>query len=235
VRRSLVEIGAVAFGQTPAGPLAALGLEHLQRLFNRWGADRLIPHALVRTTKALTSGTRDYTIGSGGDINLVRPTAIGRAGFVLNSTVTDPIEHPVEILSDQRWAEIPQKTLDGPVVEAIFYDHAFSSTSRGTISTYPTVNVANTQLVLYTKPAVVGYALLADDLEFPPPFDDAIHYDLARRLCRPLGRALTPEQLREANAAIAAVTLANYQPTELTLDPSLPGARQRGIGVGWSP
>jgi len=227
----LAEIGALAAGTSASGALATLALQHLQRLFDAWGADKLVPFALVRTTQGLTSGTRDYTIGSGATIAIVRPVRIERAGFILDSTITDPIERPIAVYSDQEWAAIRLKTLDSDVVLGIFYDKAFDANERGTISTYPTVDVANTQLVLYTRPAVVGYTALSDDLEFPPAFDDAIHYELSRRLCRPLGRPLTQDLVDDARRTLAVLQLANYQPMELTLDPALPGMQQGGWDV----
>lgn len=223
ISAALVEIGKLGAGQTASGPLIALGLEHLQRIFDSWGADHLVPHALLRTIEPLVSGTRDYTIGSGGTIDIVRPVRIERAGFVYDSTATDPLERPIAVLTDQEWAAIRQKTLDGSVLKGIFYDKAFSSAELGTISTYPTIDTANTQLVLYTRPAVVGYAALSDDLEFPPAYDDAIHYELSRRICRPLGRPMTADLLEDARRTFAAMTLANYQPAEVTLDPLVPG------------
>src|SRR3990167_7387109 len=102
ITRALIEIGALGAGQAASGALATLGLEHLQRIFDSWGAEPLLAHALIRTTKTLTSGTRDYTIGSGGAIDLIWPVRLARAGFVQDSTVTDPVERPIAVFTDQQ-------------------------------------------------------------------------------------------------------------------------------------
>lgn len=232
VSAALIEIGVLGAGQTASGALAVLGLEHLQRLVDSWAAIRLLQAVLLRTPKTLTLGTRDYTIGSGGAINIVRPSTVERAGFILDSTVTDPIEWPIRVLSDQEWAEIRLKTLDAATVDGIYFDHAFSSTERGTISTYPTIAQANAQIVLYTPLAVVGYAALSDDLEFPPGVDDAIHYALASRLCNPLGKSLTPEQHDFLTNAMTTLKNVNARPVELRIPANVPGVTTRPAGSG---
>lgn len=236
ITAALGEIGVLGAGITASGPLAVLGLEHLQRLVDSWAAQRLLQLVLLRTPKTLTLGTRDYTIGSGGSINIVRPVTVARAGFILDTTATDPIEWPIRVFSDQEWAEIALKTLDRSTVDGIYFDRAFSSTERGTVSTYPTIDHANSQIVLYTPLAVVGYTALSDDLEFPPGYDDLLHYELANRLCNPLGKALTADQRDFLASARTVVKTANAIPVELRLDRSVPGVATvpAGDGVGVS-
>lgn len=232
ISAALIEIGVLGAGQTAPGPLAVLGLEHLQRLVGSWGAIRSLQAVLLRTTKTLTLGTRDYTIGSGGAINIVRPSKIERAGFIMDSTVPDPIEWPIHVLTDQEWAEEAMKTLDGPTIAGVYFDQVFSSTERGTISTIPTIDHANTQLVLYTPLALVGYAALSDDLVFPPGVDDALHYSLASRLCNPLGKSLTAEQREFLSNAMTALKTVNARPVELRIPANVPGVTTRPAGSG---
>lgn len=233
VTDALVEIGVLGLGQTAAGSMATLGLEHLQRLVDSWAAKRLLQGVLLRTAKTLTLGTRDYTMGSGGAINIVRPTKVERAGFIYDSTATDPTEIPIAVFSDQEWAEIRLKTLDAATVDGVYFDRAFSSTERGTVSTYPTIDRANTQIVLYTPLALVGYSALSDDLEFAPGMDDALHYSLAKRLCRPLGKQLTADQVSDMDDAMVVVKTVNNMPVELRIPDNVPGMQRRGTRLDW--
>lgn len=221
VSRALGEIGVLGAGQTADGPLAQLALQHLQRMFDRWNAQRLMIPALLRTTKALTSGTRDYTIGSGGDIDIVRPESISKATIILDDTQTDDTEQPIVVYTDLQWAGIAQKTLDAASIEGIYYDHEFSSTERATIFTYPTIDHDDATLVLYTPKARTGYSVLTDDLEFPAAWDDAIHYELARRLCRPLGRPLTADLEADAVDALRVVGAVNVRLEDLETNTGL--------------
>ncbi len=234
IARALQEIGALAQGETASAADENAALAVLQRLVNTWGAERLSIYQLLRTTVALTSGTRDYTIGTGGTINIVRPVWIERAGLILDSTATDPIEIPIEVLTEQKWAEIALKTLDTGVVRAIYFDRGFSPTStlRGTISTYPTINTSNVQVVLYTPAAVVGFVNATIDYVFPPGYEDAFHYDLAFRLQRPFARPADPMLTVQRNEALARIKSANRMPVELRCDAALTGRGGYDIDTG---
>jgi hypothetical protein len=235
ISAALREIGVLGAGQTASGANAAVALELLVDMMNEWAADSLTSHAQLRTVKALTSGTRDYTIGPTGDINIARPMGILRAGWIRDSTVDEPKETPIDVYTDQQWAGIRLKTHAASVLNGVYYDKAFSSSGRGTVSTYPTIDIDNVELVLYTHLAVVGPSDLASDLSFPPAYSRAIRLNLARELCGPMGRPL-PEHLtgpnNAADGAKAVIRLANHKPVELTLDPSVPGMDRSG-SMNW--
>ncbi len=220
---ALSEIGVQAAGETVSAADEDLALKTLQRILDAGGAERLMIFQLLRTAQTLTSGTRDYTIGSGGTINIVRPVWIERAGFVFDSTATDPLEIPIEILTEQRWADIRLKTFDSGVVQAIYYDPGFSPTSnnRGTISTYPTINKSNTQVVLYSPVAVVGFVNPTTEYVFPPGYRAAFHFSLAYELQRPFGVPPDPDLKGQRDEAIARVKRTNYRPAELSIDRAL--------------
>jgi hypothetical protein len=232
VTLALQEIGVVGAGQTPTSEDATFALGVLQRMFTGWAAERLMVPSILRTVVSLVSGTRDYTIGSGGDIAIVRPVSIFRARVVLDSTLDPPVESPIAVFDDAQWAAVASKTLEAGAIDGVYYDHAFSSTERGTISTYPTINVSGVQLVLYTPQAVVGYVTLTEDLAFPPAWDDAVLYRLARKLCRPFGRTVTPDLERDERDAIAVVKRTNLRPDELSCGPMFTGGVAGNIYTG---
>ena len=234
IKRGLQEIGVLAQGEvaSPADEQDALVV--LQRRLNAWGAERLTMFQLLRTVKALTSGTRDYTIGSGGSIDIVRPEWIDRASVILDSSATDPIEIPIAIYTEQDWADVRLKTLDAGVIRAIYYDRGFATTAtlRGTISTYPTINTANVQLVLYSPVAVAGFVNPTSEYVFPPGYEDAFHYDFAYALQRPFRAPLDPLLTVQRNDAIARIQSANRRPVELRGDAALVGSGGYDIETG---
>lgn len=204
-------------GQTASSEDAQLALTISKRMFNRWAIERLTILALLRTTKVLTSGTRDYTIGTSGSINIVRPNRIDHATIILDNTATDPLEQEIRVYTDAEWTVLGLKTLDAASIEGIFFDHAFNtSTQLGTISTFPTINISTATLVLYTPQATVGYSALTDDLVFAPGYEEAAHYGLARRLCGPFGRPVGDLQF-QAEDALSVVKLANVQMADLVV------------------
>lgn len=239
IERALQEIGVQAAGETVSAADEDLALKTLQRLINATGAERLLIFQVLRTAQTLTSGTRDYTIGSGGTINIVRPVWVERAGFILDSTASDPLEIPIDVLSEQRWAEIRLKTFDSGTVQAIYYDPGFTptATNRGTISTYPTVNQSNTQIVLYTPVAVIGFVNPTTEYVYPPGYEAAYHFRLAYELQRPFGAPSDPELKAQMVEAEARVKRSNYRPVELVIDPALTGhgrgTRRSEFESGW--
>lgn len=192
--RALQEVGVLAGGEVPSGQEQQDAQVIAQRMVNSAGADRLTIHELQRNAWTLTSGTRDYSIGVGGAFNLVRPLWIDHAGFIQDSTVTDPIETEIEVYTDQAWASIRQKTFDSTPLHGIYYDRRFDDNARGLISTYPTVNAANTQLVTYTAQALTGFVSLALSYTFAPGYEEAWHFELAYQLCGPFA---VPTEIRQ--------------------------------------
>jgi hypothetical protein len=225
VNNALQEIGVLAQGETANADDAAAALTILQRLVDSLGAERQAIFQILRTVKALTSGTRDYTIGTGGDINIVRPAYIDAAAVILDSTATIPIELAIEVFSDAQWEGIRLKTFAAGVVSGIYYDRA-DAAGLATISTFPTINIANVQLVIYTPKALVGFVDLTTDYVFPPGYADAFHYELAYRLQRPFGKPADPQIEKEKGDAWARVKRANLSLSELALDPMFAGQSQ---------
>lgn len=234
-----MEVGVAAAGESISGADEDLALKTLQRLVDAHGAERLMIFQLLRTAVSLTAGTRDYTIGSGGTVNIVRPVWIERAGFIFDSTATDPMEIPIDVLSDQRWAEIRMKTFDSGTVQAVYYDPGFSpaSNNRGTLSVYPTPNVSNTQLVLYSPVAIVGFVNPTTEYVFPPGYRAAFQFRLSYELQRPFGVPSDPELKAQMIEAEARVKRSNYRPVELKIDAALTGhgrgTRRSDFDSGW--
>lgn len=232
ITRALVEIGALASGEVPSSAEQADAHIVAKRMVNSMGAERLTIFDLLRTATTLTSGTRDYTVGPGGAINIARPLWVEMAGCILDSTATDPLEVPIEVFTDQRWASIVLKTFDGSPLSGVYFDRKFDANGRATLSTYPTINKSNVQLVIYTPRPVTGFDALATQYVFPPGYDEAWHFELSYQLCGPFG---VPKETRDRvkemrQDAWARVKRPNVRPGELICEPASRG----GGGSGWS-
>lgn len=237
ITQALQEIGVLAGGEVATATDLQDALAITRRMVDALGADALALHRIVRTAKTLTVAQRDYTIGPGGDFDLVRPLWIDHAGYIWDTSATDPIEIPVRVLTEQEWARVALKTLDVQPVTALYYDKRFDANSRGLITTYPTVTVATAQLVLYTPEAVTGFASLDTLYTFPPACEDAWHYELSARLLRPFSRPPDPDLERARGAAWQRVKTSNLRPFELRVDPALRGetrgSSRSGFYTGW--
>ena len=221
--------GVFASGETPNAAEEQDCLAMLQRFRNALGAQRHTIYEERRVTQGLTSGTRDYTIGTGATINIARPVWIERAGLVLDDTVTDPIEVELAVLTPQQWARVSMKTLDQQP-SALFYDHAFTSAAspHGTINLYPTPDDSDQQLVLYLPMAVTGFEGLTTNYLFPPGYEDMYHYNLAERIAAEFNKGVVPSWLTDkASETLALVKASNHRPVELRRDRSVTGLGDR--------
>ena len=79
---ALIEIGAIAQGETPDDGVMTLGLGRLQKLIDAWGAEYGTIAVQDRTTFVLTSGTSTFTIGPTGALVTARPVWIEAVNYV---------------------------------------------------------------------------------------------------------------------------------------------------------
>lgn len=199
-------------------------LDWLNSMIDAWALKELTKYFLRRTTQTLTSGTASYTIGTDGTINIIRPTELRFAGLILDTGATTLVERPIDVMTDERYAAWPQKTLQTTYVTGIWYDRNWSA-GLGTIYVLPIPDVGTTRLVLYTPVAIAEFADLSTDYTFPPAYEEAIEYNLAKRLAIPFGRALPPSVDEIAKGSLALIERSNVQLREVTVDPTMPRAR----------
>lgn len=214
-------------GEAPTADEASDALTWLNSMIDAWGLHTLTKYFLRRVTHALVSGTASYSIGSGGTINIVRPTEIRNAGLILDTAAATVVEAPIAVLTDDEYARWPTKTLQTTYVRGIWYDKNWSA-GRGLIYVLPIPNVSTTQLVLYAPDAIAEFADLATtDYTFPPGYEHAIEYNLAVRLAGPFGRSVPDFVLSEARASLVVLKRANLRLAEVSIDPTFLGGRGR--------
>jgi hypothetical protein len=233
---ALQDIGVVAAGASPEGAEGADALTVLNQLADAMGIERLLMYTVVRTTKTLASGTASYTIGSGGDINIVRPPFIPRDGgamLVVDTGASTPTEIPIDVLNDEEYAAWSQKTLQGPQPSAIYYDHGWNA-GVGRIYPLPIPNVATTQLVLYTPGVPVSQFadLNTTSYTFPPGYQRAIRKTLALELAPQYpGAVLSPLLMQQAVDAKRFLKSMNVRPSFQRNDPALTGHTRGGFDI----
>jgi hypothetical protein len=229
---ALMELGVLGTNEALSGNDLALCLRRLQALVDAWRLDELTMPTVVRTTVDLVSSTAAYTIGTGATINIARPQFINSAAYIPDPSASTPVEIPLEVLSDQRYAQWPLKTLTAAYPQAIYYNHGFTSSGYGTITVLPTPSSATPDLVLYCPTAMVGFVDATTVYTFPPGYEDAFLYGLALRLAPAFTRPITPELKEAAYQSLRRIKEANLRPWELSMDPVLVGGVASNIYTG---
>lgn len=207
-------IGVLALGETLGPDESADAFARLNRMVDRWGTQPLTMGMLLRTTKTLTASTASYTIGTGGAIDIVRPTEITYANLIIDTAATTVTEIGIPVFTDQAWAGVLQKTLTGPLIQGIYYDRGWTA-GLGIVYPWPIPTVGTTQLVLYTPVAVSQFATLTAEYSFRPGYQDALEYNLAKRLAAAWSLPCPPDVIEEAKASLADIKRPNSRLVEM--------------------
>lgn len=226
ITRALRLLNMIDPTEAPSAEDAEDAFQTLNDWIDSLGTQRLTIYALQRATKTLTSGTASYTIGDGGDIDVIRPVWIeqGSAGLILDIAAATPLEYPLTVLTDDQYKGVAQKTFQNGQVEAIYYDHNWSA-ALGRIYPFPIPNVSTTQLVLYLPTALTEFANLSTEYTFPPAYRRAIRYNLAMELANDFHVDPPAAVARIASDTMAWIKRANYRPSVVRIDPALTGKR----------
>ena len=204
-------------GETPTDNEMVDALAWCNSMIDAWGLHSLTTYMRLRTVTTLVSGTASYTVGTGGTINIVRPTELRNAGLILDTGATYPVEAPIAVLTPDEYARWPQKTFQTTYARGVYYDHNWSA-GLGRLYPLPIPNIGTTQLVIYTPVAIAEFADRTTDYTFPPGYEEALEYNLAVRLATPFGRDIPDFVAQMASSSLAIVKRANLRLAEVEVD-----------------
>lgn len=221
---ALKEIGIIGVGETPLAEDANDAFTKLNFILAQWQKKRYMVYRLV-DTGIIATGVRYYTIGPGGDFDLIRPAQIESAFIRFLNTGVDfnPDDFSADfdtngagqvdqqlkiILAREDYNMISQKNLTG-VPGYLFYDPAMP---LGHIYVWPIPTAENYAIHISTRESIATFTSLSQTISFPPEYIPALFYSLAVRLAggyqvdpRPDTLALAKdaeEVVRGSNAAV---------------------------------
>jgi hypothetical protein len=216
ISASLRIIGVLSTGEVASGAESADALATLNRMLDLWNTERLAVFNIAQQTFSLTVDQQDYTIGTGGNFNVARPSRIERVSIIQLSNPALPLEIPIPILSEQQWQRVPVKGITSSLPRLVYIDNGFP---LRTLSYWSTPNAAaNTKL--YTWTSLTAFTLTADNT-FPPGYEMAIVYNLAIYLAPEFRAKVSQEVAMIALDAKAKVKSHNFTVPVLTLDSAL--------------
>ena len=216
---ALMDIGALGDGESLPAASGALGLRYLNRMLDTWATQKLTVPGVVEVNLALSANDGSYTIGIGGDIDRDRPVSIQNASFVWTAT-TPNLERPAARITADQWAQIQDKTTTTTWPWGLYNDQQFP---LSTLHVWPIPTVSTVTLRLYLQGAIASFANLTTAYSFAPAVVEALLYNLAKRLCRPFGRPMTGDLIRDAAKALNDLKRLNQQPYDLVIDPMFSG------------
>jgi hypothetical protein len=190
-------------------------------MLDSWNAERLNIFTLNINEFPLTPGQQTYTLGTGGNFNIPRPARIERMSIVSLLNPAQPLELPLEMLTDAGWQAIPVKLISSSLPTVVYDDGAFPLRNLN-FWCIPTIAV-NTRI--YNWAALTSFDLTTD-ITFPPGYLKAIRYALAVDLAPEFGRPIPPEVAAQSILSKAVIKNMNAPLIESRIDAVLSGDRK---------
>lgn len=217
-------------GETPPNDDAQFALRTMNRMIGGWSQRQTFIPVIAREVFDLTANkggpSNPYTIGVGGNLNTAKPSnQASVVGAAVLLTASDPdVEVPLGLYTDDAYDAIQIKELTSSQPTGLYYNPTYA-TDRGTINLWPVPDNATNDLVLYLQKAITRFADTSTTYYVPEGYDDALIYNLARRLAGPYGKTLSEEDKQLAVNALGVITRANTKLTDLRNDAIWAGPR----------
>lgn len=163
---------------------AADGLSALNDLLDSWTTDRLFVYRIASTVYSWPAATASRTVGSGGDISIVRPVRVE------DSYVTDNgVSYPLRSIPKEAYDGFPIKALSVNYPEWIYYDPSFP---LGIVYLYP-VPASTLALTLNYWQQLSSIASATDAVDLPPGYRRALKFNLALEIASQYGMKIPPQ------------------------------------------
>lgn len=224
---ALVELGVYSIAETPSDADLKLALGQLNRLLDKWNAERAAVYLSTLQTFTIIPNQQIVTIGPAAETPdwavTQRPVAIEGASTVLNN-VTPPVYTPIAVHDIDWWRGLSVPGVTATYPTDLYYEPAWP---LGRIFLWPVPTTAyDIELQLRL---VLANLTLFDEFSLPPGYQDAIVLTVAERCARSFGKPVDPSLRLDASKARAVVFVNNDPtPTMQTQDSGLPRSGTRG-------
>ncbi len=188
IKGALRGLGRIGRGMDMTAAQASDGLEILNQLIASWSGESLV--LPFRTTETLTYAVskNEYTIGTGGDFNTVRPIQILDAYHRLNN-----IDYAMELMSFRRYADIGLKSI-ASFPTRLYFESEYPL-AKLHFDLMPTTDLT---LHLISMKALTSIANLDDTIVLPAEYDRAIKFNLMLDLAPDYGMKVSEEIVNSA-------------------------------------
>ena len=182
IKGALRCINAIATGETPTAAEISEGSEALNYMVKAWQAEGIGLWLYDTFALTLVADQQSYTIGSGGDVNTVRPLDVIECRF---HYTTDGNEIPMNKWSRQEYFDQSLKSSTG-VPTQFYYDPQLSLGVLYIWPTWDTTPAGSINGTLLTT--IEDFDAANNTSDFPPEWFECLKFNLALRLAPEYGK-----------------------------------------------
>jgi hypothetical protein len=188
-------------------PAAADALLALQNMILVWNANRLRIPNLTTYSYNTVGNTQSYQIGpsaAGSFAGGPRPERIERANVLFNTSPS--VRRPLVLLTTAQWAARAVRQVYSIPLE--LYNDGAAPIS--TLFFYPIPDDVYT-IEMFCWQALTAFVTAGDAVQFPPGYEEAVIYNLAKRLAALWRTQLTPDAQEIAKTSLEEIQSKNSQ------------------------
>ena len=235
IKSALRLVGALRSGQNLSGDELNDCKTVLNDMLDAFSAERVfIPAVTVQTldqnqaTLALKANQPSYKLGNitgNEDFLLARPSRVERVSIMYAASQSTPVELPMEMLDDQKWQGVTNKSTTSLLPQLCFVDSSNAVFPDMVLYFWPVPTQAN-PVILYLWTVLQLFPDLTAQFLFPPAYAELLRYNLAVRLAAefPCDMQKFPLVEKLAMRAIARVSGINAVPKEAVCDEAIVGS-----------
>lgn len=163
-------------GQTLTANDATDALACFNAMLDSWSNENLMSYVVLENSFTLTVNVSQYTVGSGGTVNVTRPLNITQA-YVQDTNGNNYI---MNLRTRDWWNQIGNRsaTITSQIPTDLFYDPQYP---LGVINIFPTPLIAYTVFFDYTQDQV-DYTTLTTTISLPEGYEEAYVKNLALQM-----------------------------------------------------
>lgn len=220
---AFVQLNVFQVGSSIGAPQSDDAFKRLNRMLGGWALQNLTIPNVTRDVFALIAGkggpSNPYSIGVGGTLNTDKPpsqSSITAVGLLLGGT-TPAVEVPRVLYTDDAYNRIAIKELSNSLFTGLYYNATFA-TAFGTVNLWPVPDNTLHSLVLYHESPLTSFVDLVTPYSLPIGYEEALVYNLERRMAGPYGRAMPPDDLLLANQGMRLIKRNNVNLVDMPND-----------------
>jgi len=214
---ALLDLGVLADEEQPAASQASGALRKLNNMIDAWNIDGLLVYGSTQYVLPLVGNQQVYTIGTGGDLNVPRPTNITSA-FLRQTSLAlyNQADLPLYIFNNQEWADVRFKGMTSSYpYGGVWFDETFPYINA---YVFP-IPTGNQYSLVFWADGVIGNLAINTPINLAPGYKRALTANLCLELA-PSYQTQVPDELRLiATSSKNAISRENLQINELYTGP----------------